>query len=264
MDVTVNFTQWLFFQNSLGKIQLKRKVLIHLLCFSLTVSRDGGSPKCQALGSIHASVKTPLLFLSLYQFSCNIAFEEKMVFLICHLLSPTSLNSTFSIFHPLSSLSCSAQPLLVTHPHLFYTRPSSPLEGQHQYEGASVCFPLCCISSTMKHVGHVVGFKKQALFGNISVCTGCQPPCHTPIPCPSTSILTHKQGDGPCRSILILSAHGMQDNSPLVEERRGTAPPTVVRNGWFSLYKTLKVPYLVNGNVCHTLDFRWLNEELHI
>ena len=76
----VNFTQWLFFQNSLGKIELKRKVLIHLLCVPLTVSGDVRRPKCHALGSIHASVKPPLLFLSLYSFSCNIVFEEKKWF----------------------------------------------------------------------------------------------------------------------------------------------------------------------------------------
>lgn len=37
----------------------------------------------------------------------------------------------------------------------------------------------------------------------------------------------------------------------------------MVRKGWFSLYKTLKVPHLVNGNASHTLNFRWLSAELH-
>ena len=84
-----------------------------------------------------------------------------------------SLNSGFSIFHPLPSLSCSAQPLLVTLSLIYFIYVLPPLwRVSTSIKGAFVCFPLCCISSTMKRVGHVVGFKKQVLLGNISACTG--------------------------------------------------------------------------------------------
>lgn len=151
------------------------------------------------------STRSPLLFLSLYWFSCNITFEKK-----CSQMS--SSDSCMYYFNSLQFPSSSPTFLFSlarvtnTCSHLFYTLPSSPLQGKCQYGGAFVCFAHCCVPSTLKSTRHVVGFRKYFLLSNISVCTDCP----TSLSYPFHTFHPHSQrvklGDSASRNILVLPA----------------------------------------------------------